>query len=58
MTAITSEWPDWDFLLLVPAASAADPKAKVKFEELVAPSREATGTKHPGPLSWRKQMAW
>jgi len=50
--------PDWDFLLLGPAVSAADPKAKVKFEELVAPSREATGTKHPGPLSWRKQMAW
>ena len=48
MTAIAWEWL---FLLLVPAASDADPKAKVKLEELVALSREATGTKHPGPLS-------
>jgi len=40
-----------DFLLLVPAASDADPKAQFKFNELVALSREATGTKHPGPLS-------
>jgi hypothetical protein len=43
--------PNRDFLLLVPAASDADPKAQFKFEELVALSREATGTKHPGPLS-------
>jgi len=43
--------PNRDFLLLVPAASDSDPKAKFKFEELVALSREATGTKHPGPLS-------
>lgn len=43
--------PNRDFLLLVPAASDADPKAQFKFDELVALSREATGTKHPGPLS-------
>jgi hypothetical protein len=43
--------PNRDFLLLVPAASDADPKAQFKFNELVALSREATGTKHPGPLS-------
>ena len=43
--------PNRDFLLLVPAASDADPKAQFKFEELVALSREATGTKHPGPLN-------
>jgi hypothetical protein len=43
--------PNRDFLLLVPAASDADPKAQFKFEELVALSRGATGTKHPGPLS-------
>jgi hypothetical protein len=43
--------PNRDFLLLVPAASDADPKAQFKFEELVALSREATGTKHPAPLS-------
>ena len=43
--------PNRDFLLLVPAASDADPKAQFKFEELVALSREATGTKHAGPLS-------
>jgi hypothetical protein len=43
--------PNRDFLLLVPATSDADPKAQFKFKELVALSREATGTKHPGPLS-------
>jgi hypothetical protein len=43
--------PNRDFLLLVLAASDADPNAKFKFEELVALSRGATGTKHPGPLS-------
>ncbi len=43
--------PNRDFLLLVPAASDADPNASFKFQDLVALSRTATGTKHPGPLS-------
>ena len=43
--------PNRDFLLLVPAASDGDPNATFKFEELVALSRRATGTKHPGPMS-------
>lgn len=43
--------PNRDFLLLVPAASDADPGATFKFEELVSLSRKATGTRHPGPLS-------
>jgi len=40
-----------DFLLLVPAASDADPNALFKFPDLVALSQKATGTGHPGPLS-------
>ena len=43
--------PNRDFLLLVPAASDADPGATFKFQDLIALSRAATGTKHPGPLS-------
>jgi len=43
--------PNRDFLLLVPAASDADPNASFKFHDLVALSRGATGTKHPAPLS-------
>lgn len=43
--------PSRDFLLLVPAASDADPNATFKFQELMALSESATGTKHPGPLS-------
>jgi hypothetical protein len=43
--------PNRDFLLLVPAASDADPNAVFKFPDLVELSRKATGTKHPGPLS-------
>ena len=43
--------PNRDFLLLLPAASDADPNALFKFQDLVALSRTATGTKHPGPLS-------
>jgi hypothetical protein len=40
-----------DFLLLLPVASDVDPNASFKFQDLVALSRTATGTKHPGPLS-------
>jgi hypothetical protein len=43
--------PDRDFLLLIPAASDTDPNAVFKFQDLVAQSRTATGTKHPAPLS-------
>jgi hypothetical protein len=43
--------PNRDFLLLVPAATDADPNAVYKFEELVNLSRKATGTRHPAPLS-------
>jgi hypothetical protein len=43
--------PNRDFLLLIPAASDADPKVSFKSQELNALSRTATGTKHPGPLS-------
>jgi hypothetical protein len=43
--------PNRDFLLLVPAASDTNPDATFKFEELVTLSRQATGTRHPGPLS-------
>ncbi len=43
--------PNRDFLLLVPAASDADPNALFKFSDLVALSQKATGTGHPGPLS-------
>ena len=43
--------PNRDFLLLIPAASDANPNATFKFQELMALSEGATGTKHPGPLS-------
>ncbi len=43
--------PNRDFVLLLPAASDADPNATLTFPDLVALSRAATGTKHPGPLS-------
>ena len=43
--------PNRDFLLLLPVASDADPNTSFKFQDLVALSRAATGTKHPGPLS-------
>ncbi len=41
-----SEYPD--FLLVVPAAEDPDLDAVFKFEDLMALSRKATGTKHPG----------
>jgi hypothetical protein len=43
--------PNRDFLLLLPAASDADPGAAFKFQDLVAMSAGTTGTKHPSPLS-------
>jgi hypothetical protein len=41
-----SEYPD--FLLVVPAAEDPDLDAVFKFDDLMASSRKATGTKHPG----------
>ncbi len=43
--------PNRDFLLLIPAASDADPDTVYKIPELMAQSRRATGVQHPGPLS-------
>ncbi|HVO61364.1 MAG TPA: hypothetical protein VMT53_10545 [Terriglobales bacterium] len=43
--------PNRDFVLLVPPVSDSDPAAQFKFNEVVALSRKATGTNHPGPLS-------
>ena len=43
--------PNRDFLLLIPAASDANPNAAFKFQELMALSESAAGTKHPSPLS-------
>jgi len=43
--------PSRDFLLLVPAAVDPGPEATPKFADLVALSRQASGTKHPAPLS-------
>jgi hypothetical protein len=41
-----SEYPD--YLLVVPAAEDPDLDAALKFDELMALSRKATGTRHPG----------
>jgi hypothetical protein len=41
-----SEYPD--FLLVVPAADDPDLDAAFKFDELMALSRKATATRHPG----------
>ncbi len=43
--------PNRDFVLLVPIASDPDPKAEVKYQELVALSRKASGSSHPAPFS-------
>jgi hypothetical protein len=43
--------PSRDFVLLISAGTDSDPAAQFKFDELVALSRKATGTNHPGPLS-------
>ena len=43
--------PSRDFLLLVPAAADPGPEALPKFLDLVALSRQASGTKHPAPMS-------
>lgn len=43
--------PNRDFLLLIPAASDADPNATFKFTDLISMSASTTGMKHPSPLS-------
>jgi hypothetical protein len=40
-----------DFLLLVPPSADPGPEATPNFLEVVALSRQASGTKHPAPLS-------
>lgn len=39
--------PNRDFVLLTPLTSDKDPSSKFTFEQLVALSREASGTSHP-----------
>lgn len=43
--------PGRDFLLLIRANADPGPEKIPKFQELVALSRQASGTKHPAPLS-------
>jgi hypothetical protein len=43
--------PSRDFLLMIPAASDSDPSKTFKVQELIALSRQSSGTKHPAPLS-------
>jgi hypothetical protein len=43
--------PNPDFVLAIPAAADADPGATYNFDQLVALSRQTTGTRHPAPLS-------
>jgi hypothetical protein len=40
-----------DFALLIKAGDDSDPAAKFDFKQLVALSRKATGTGHPGPIN-------
>ena len=43
--------PSRDFLLMIPADSDSDPSKTFKVLEVIALSRQASGTKHPAPLS-------
>src|SRR5437588_12634494 len=43
--------PSRDFALLVKVADDPGPDVQPKFAELVALSRKATGTNHPGPMN-------
>ncbi len=43
--------PSRDFLLLIPANADPGPEKTLKFEDLIALSRQASGTRHPAPLS-------
>jgi len=46
--------PQRDFLLLTPAAEDQDSNSTLKFDALVALSRNASRTQHPAVLSFRK----
>jgi hypothetical protein len=43
--------PSRDFLLMIPASTDPDPGKVFKVQEVLALSRQSTGTKHPAPLS-------
>jgi hypothetical protein len=43
--------PSRDFLLMIPASTDPDPGKVFKVQEVIALSRQSTGTKHPAPLS-------
>jgi hypothetical protein len=43
--------PSRDFLLLIPANADPGPEKILKFQDLMVLSRQASGTKHPAPLS-------
>lgn len=43
--------PSRDFLLLIPIVADPGPEKSLKFQDLVALSRQASGTKHPAPMS-------
>jgi hypothetical protein len=43
--------PSRDFLLLIPTSADPGPERVLKFPDLVALSRQVSGTKHPAPLS-------
>ena len=52
--------PQRDFLVLVPAGEDKDPNATPGFDELMAMSKKASGTPHPGRAQhgasrWRKR---
>jgi len=49
--------PQRDFLLLVPIANDADPKAMPAFDQLVQMSTKASGTPHPAVFSIEKPAA-
>lgn len=43
--------PSRDFLLLIPTSADPGPQTAPKFQDLVALSRQASGSKHPAPMS-------
>jgi hypothetical protein len=49
--------PQRDFLLLTPAGDDKDPNATPNFDTLVGMSKKASGTPHPGVLSFWKADA-
>lgn len=43
--------PSRDFLLVIPVNADPGPEKILKFQDLLALSRQASGTKHPAPMS-------